>query len=105
MSLAYESSGQRPTAFVWKAGNIRFTVHGHISYKLLAPEILRRKPRNTCDNEKLKDDNCSAVHLVGVTVLEFESSLTFYWNQRPTCLLRGIVLYLFRNRHLYQLAG
>jgi hypothetical protein len=62
--------------------NTQFRVHKHflLIYSSVFRDIFRRQPgsSNTSDNEKCNESE-HIIHLDGVTVLEFESLLTFFY--------------------------
>ena len=76
---------QRLTVSVWKVENTLFRVHEHFlsTYSPVFRDILRRQPSSsdTSDNGNLKDENQHVIHLDDVSVLEFESLLTFFYER------------------------
>jgi BTB/POZ domain len=72
--------------FVWKVEDTRFTVHEHFlsTYSSVFRDLLllKRKNNNANDNRDTKStQNGGAIYLDNVTVLEFESLLTFFYER------------------------
>ena len=82
MSLAQGSPRGLSVASVQQVENTRFRVHKHFlfTYSSVFRKLFRRQPgsNNTNDDEK-RNENDHIIHLDGVTVLEFESLLTFFY--------------------------
>lgn len=91
-------------ASVRQVENTHFRVHKHFlfAYSSVFRDLLGRQPgssssssNNTGDNEK-RDENDHIIHLDGVTVLEFESLLTFFYegygNVHRTCSILRVII-------------
>jgi hypothetical protein len=79
-------------ASIRQVENTHFRVHKHflVTYSSVFRDLLQRQPgsSNTNDKEK-RNETDHIIHLDGVTVLEFESLLTFFYegygNVHCTC--------------------
>jgi BTB/POZ domain len=84
---------ERLTTTICQVENTHFRVHKHflVTYSSVFRDLFQRQPSgssNTSDNDK-PNKNDHIIHLDGVTVLEFDSLLTFFYegcgNVHYTC--------------------
>jgi hypothetical protein len=85
-------STRRLIIFVWKVEDTQFKVHKHFlcTYSSVFRDLLRPQHNNSNNGNTRSPKNGGAIYLDGVTVLEFESLLTFFYERYVDCVVTAL---------------